>query len=145
MACPSMPNFFMFMGPNATVGHGSLVYSLDWTAEWIVQWLRKMAREDIASIAPKQDVVDELVRYGDEIMKTLTWSGNCKYCCSLFLGRPLIISARRSVLVQEQPHRRARDGHVRRQRHAVPRHGRAHPRRGLRYPLPLAQPLSIHG
>jgi hypothetical protein len=73
-----MPNFFMFMGPNATIGHGSLIYSLDWTAEWIVQWLRKMAREDIASVAPKQDVVDELVRYGDEVMKTLTWTGNCK-------------------------------------------------------------------
>ena len=73
-----MPNFFMFMGPNATIGHGSLIYSLDWTAEWMVQWLRKMAREDIASIAPRQDVVNELVRYGDEVMKTLTWTGNCK-------------------------------------------------------------------
>jgi hypothetical protein len=68
LACPSMPNFFLFTGPNATVGHGSLIYSLDWTAEWIVQWLRKMAREDIASVTPKQDVVDELVRYGDEIV-----------------------------------------------------------------------------
>ncbi|ETI21297.1 hypothetical protein G647_07643 [Cladophialophora carrionii CBS 160.54] len=78
VACPEMPNFFMFMGPNATIGHGSLIYSLDWTAEWIVQWLRKLAREDIASVAPKQDVVDELVRYGDEVMKTLTWTGNCR-------------------------------------------------------------------
>jgi cation diffusion facilitator CzcD-associated flavoprotein CzcO len=78
LACPDMPNFFLFMGPNATVGHGSLMYSLDWAAEWMIQWLRKMAREDIASVAPKQDVTDELVRYGDEIMKTLTWTGNCK-------------------------------------------------------------------
>ena len=72
------------MGPNATIGHGSLIYSLDWTAEWMVQWLRKMAREDIASIAPKQDVVDELVRYGDEIMKTLTWTGNCRFTLPSF-------------------------------------------------------------
>jgi hypothetical protein len=73
-----MPNYFMFGGPNATVGHGSLIYSLDWSAEWMIQWLRKMSREDIASIEPKQQVVDEFVRYGDEIMKTLTWTGNCK-------------------------------------------------------------------
>jgi hypothetical protein len=72
-----MPNYFMFGGPNATVGHGSLIYSLDWSAEWMIQWLRKMSREDIASIEPKQQVVDEFVRYGDEIMKTLTWTGNC--------------------------------------------------------------------
>src|SRR6201999_1507605 len=57
----------------------------DWSAEWMVQWLRKMLREDIASVAPKQDVVDELGRYGDEIMKTLTWTGNC-----IFLPPPFL-------------------------------------------------------
>ena len=36
-----------------------------------------MAREDIASVEPRQQVVDEFVRYGDEIMKTFTWTGNC--------------------------------------------------------------------
>jgi hypothetical protein len=45
----------------------------------MIQWLRKMATEDIASIAPRQEVVDEFVRYGDEIMKTLVWTGNCKF------------------------------------------------------------------
>lgn len=37
-----------------------------------------MAREDIASVAPKQDAVDEFVRYGDQIHKTLTWTGGCR-------------------------------------------------------------------
>ncbi|EMD01190.1 hypothetical protein BAUCODRAFT_29631 [Baudoinia panamericana UAMH 10762] len=78
LACPDMPNLFFFTGPNATVGHGSLIYSLDWSAEWMVSWFRKMAEEDIASIAPKQDVVDEFVRYGDQIHKTLTWTGGCR-------------------------------------------------------------------
>jgi hypothetical protein len=58
LACPDMPSLFFFTGPNATVGHGSLIYSLDWSAEWMLQWIRKMAYEDIASIAPKQEVVD---------------------------------------------------------------------------------------
>ena len=78
LACPEMPNYFIFTGPNATVGHGSLIFSLDWSAEWMVKWLRKMAHEDIASIAPKQEVVDEFVRYGDQIHKTLTWTGACR-------------------------------------------------------------------
>jgi hypothetical protein len=55
----------------------SLIYSLDWSAEWMIRWLRKMAKEDIASIEPRHQVVDEFVRYGDEIMKTFTWTGNC--------------------------------------------------------------------
>jgi hypothetical protein len=51
----SMPNYFSFAGPNATAGHGSLVFSLDWSAEWVMKWLCKMALEDIASIAPRQE------------------------------------------------------------------------------------------
>lgn len=78
LACPDMPNLFFFTGPNATVGHGSLIFSLDWSAEWMIKWIQKMAYEDIASVAPKQEVVDEFVRYGDQIHKTLTWTGGCR-------------------------------------------------------------------
>ncbi|KAK5120511.1 hypothetical protein LTR85_006166 [Meristemomyces frigidus] len=78
LACPDMPNLFFFTGPNATVGHGSLIFSLDWSVEWMVQWIRKMATEDIASISPKQEVVDEFVRYGDQIHETLVWTGGCR-------------------------------------------------------------------
>lgn len=73
-----MPNYFIFTGPNATVGHGSLIFSLEWAADWMVKWLRKMLAEDIASVSPRQDVVDEFVRYGDEIMKRFTWTAGCK-------------------------------------------------------------------
>jgi cation diffusion facilitator CzcD-associated flavoprotein CzcO len=78
LACPDMPNYFIFTGPNATVGHGSLIQSISWSANWMIQWLVKMAREDIANVTPKQDVVDEFVRYGDQIHKTLTWTGACR-------------------------------------------------------------------
>ena len=78
LACPDMPNYFIFTGPNATVGHGSLLESMSWSAEWMVNWFRKIAAEDIGSISPKQDVVDEFVRYGDQIHKTLTWTGGCR-------------------------------------------------------------------
>lgn len=78
VACPDFPNYFIFTGPNATVGHGTLITSMTWTAEYIVKWLVKIAGEDIKSVAPRQDVTDEFVRYGDEIHKTLTWTGGCK-------------------------------------------------------------------
>lgn len=78
VACPDFPNYFIFTGPNATVGHGTLVTSMTWTAEYILKWLRKLASEDIKSVAPKQEATDEFVRYGDEIHKTLSWTGGCK-------------------------------------------------------------------
>ena len=75
--CPDMPNYFIFTGPNATVGHGSLLPSLDWSAEYMTKFIRKMAREDIASVVPKQDATDEFNRYGDAIHQSLVWTGSC--------------------------------------------------------------------
>ena len=77
LACPDFPNYFIFTGPNATVGHGTLIPSMSWTANYIIKWLRKISSEDIKSVVPKQSATDEFVRYGDEIHKTLTWSGGC--------------------------------------------------------------------
>lgn len=103
LACPTMPNLFFFTGPNATVGHGSLIFSLDWSAEWMVRWIRKMAHEDIASIAPKQDVVDEFVRYGDQIHKTLTWTGGCRswYKANRINGRVTATFAGSAILYEK--------------------------------------------
>lgn len=78
LACPNMPNYFIFTGPNATVGHGTLITSMTWSADWMCKWLRKMARENIVSVCPTQRATDEFVRYGDEIHKTLVWTGSCK-------------------------------------------------------------------
>ncbi|TKX18371.1 flavin-binding monooxygenase-like protein 7 [Elsinoe australis] len=72
------PNFFMFGGPNSPVGHGSLMAQLSWTADHICQWIRKMSEEDISSIEPKQECIEEFNAYGDEIMQTLVWSGGCR-------------------------------------------------------------------
>lgn len=77
LACPDFPNYFIFTGPNATVGHGTLITSMDWSAQWMIKWLRKIAAEDIKSVVPRQDATDEFVRYGDRIHDTLTWSGGC--------------------------------------------------------------------
>lgn len=78
VACPDFPNYFIFTGPNATVGHGTLITSMTWTADYILRWIRKIASEDIHSVAPRQDTTDEFVRYADEIHKGLTWTGSCK-------------------------------------------------------------------
>lgn len=42
-----MPNYFIFNGPNACAGHGSLLAVMDWTAEHIAKWAKKIATEDI--------------------------------------------------------------------------------------------------
>lgn len=78
IAAPSMRNYFITLGPNALVGHGSLLKALNWNSDYFVKWLKKMAEEDIKSIVFKTTVVQHLVSYGDEIHKSLVWTGGCK-------------------------------------------------------------------
>ncbi|KAK4942614.1 hypothetical protein LTR10_017743 [Elasticomyces elasticus] len=78
VACPDFPNYFIFTGPNAVVGHGSLVEGLNWTGDYMVKWFKKIVAEDIKSVEPKQAAVNDFVRYGDQVMKTLTWTGACR-------------------------------------------------------------------
>lgn len=78
VAVPGYPNYFMMMGPNCLGGHGSLVESLNWTGDYFVHWVKKMATEDIKYVQPKKKVVEDFIRYSDQIHKTLVWSGGCK-------------------------------------------------------------------
>ncbi|RFU28543.1 hypothetical protein B7463_g7793, partial [Scytalidium lignicola] len=78
VACPDFPNYFIFTGPNAVVGHGSLVEGLGWVSEYMIKWMKKISTEDIKSVEPKQEVVNDFVTYGDKIHKTLTWTGACR-------------------------------------------------------------------
>lgn len=68
----------MFTGPNALIGHGSLMESLGWSAEYMIKWIKKIASEDIKSVAPLESVVEEFVGYSDQIHNTLTWTGACR-------------------------------------------------------------------
>lgn len=78
IAAPDMPNYFITLGPNAVVGHGSLMEALNWNGDYFVQWIKKMAEEDIQYFCPKTKTVKHLVRYADEIHKSLVWTGSCK-------------------------------------------------------------------
>lgn len=72
-----MPNFFMFLGPNAVIAHGSLLEAVNWTGDYIVKWIRKIASEDIKSVTPKSSAVDEFIRYGDVLHEKMVWSDSC--------------------------------------------------------------------
>ncbi|KAF7185128.1 putative sterigmatocystin biosynthesis monooxygenase stcW [Pseudocercospora fuligena] len=78
LCAPNFPNFFTFSGPNAPVGHGSLMASLGWSAEYICKWIQKIAEEDVKYINVKEEVVEEFNTYSDEVMQTLAWSGGCQ-------------------------------------------------------------------
>jgi hypothetical protein len=77
VATDGFPNYFMMMGPNCLGGHGSLVESLNWTGDYFIQMIKKIQTEGIKYVVPKPSAVDAFVKYGDEIHKTLVWTGSC--------------------------------------------------------------------
>ncbi|KAL1955024.1 hypothetical protein VTO42DRAFT_315 [Malbranchea cinnamomea] len=78
VATAGFPNYFIYMGPNSLGGHGSLVESINWTGGCFVKWIQKIATEDIKYVVPKKSAEEAFVRYGNEIHKTLIWTGSCK-------------------------------------------------------------------
>jgi cation diffusion facilitator CzcD-associated flavoprotein CzcO len=42
-----MPNYFVFGGPNAPIGHGSNPLIMAWNADYMLDWIEKIATEDI--------------------------------------------------------------------------------------------------
>lgn len=77
VASKDMPNYFVFLGPNAVVAHGSLVEAINWSGDYMLKWIKKIAQEDIRSVTPKTDVIKELVEYEDRVHDTLIWSDSC--------------------------------------------------------------------
>ncbi|BCS27046.1 flavin-containing monooxygenase [Aspergillus puulaauensis] len=72
-----MPNYFMFGGPNAPVGHSSVPVMLAWSGDYMLDWIEKIAREDINSVVVKDSVVASFNRYAVQSLKRNVWSKGC--------------------------------------------------------------------
>ncbi|KAI8300803.1 FAD-binding monooxygenase moxY [Colletotrichum sp. SAR11_59] len=74
---PDFPNYFMFLGPNAPVGHGSVFTITEHIAKYLVRIIKKCQTEGISAIAPQNSAVDELFEHTQTFMPRTSWSGNC--------------------------------------------------------------------
>ncbi|KAL4746798.1 hypothetical protein BDW72DRAFT_210132 [Aspergillus terricola var. indicus] len=72
-----MPNYFVFGGPNAPIGHGSNPLILAWNADYMLDWIEKIATEDIKSVVVKDSIVHAFNRYAAENLKRCVWSKGC--------------------------------------------------------------------
>ncbi|KAL2831016.1 FAD/NAD(P)-binding domain-containing protein [Aspergillus pseudoustus] len=77
-AVAGMPNYFMFMGPNAPIGHGSVVSIAEQVAKYIVRMLKKCQTEGIKSIVPKASAVQEFTQHARTFLPRTIWAGNCR-------------------------------------------------------------------
>lgn len=68
----------VFLGPNAPIGHGSVLPIVEHAAKYIIQMLYKCQTEGIKSVAPKQEAVADFAEHIAIFMKRTAWSTHCR-------------------------------------------------------------------
>ncbi|KAG4410689.1 hypothetical protein IFR04_016172 [Cadophora malorum] len=78
LAIPDFPNYFVFNGPNACVGNGSLIPVIETAGEYIIKAISRMQRHGVRSLEVRRDAVADLTEHIDVYMPRTVWSGNCR-------------------------------------------------------------------
>ena len=77
LAVDNFPNYFMMCGPSALLGAGSLTSVLEAEGDYIVKCIRKLQKEDYASMMPKQNRVKDFSQFIGEYFKKTIYTDDC--------------------------------------------------------------------
>jgi hypothetical protein len=72
------PNYFTMLGTNSGVGSGSLTAIIEAQGDYIVKCIRKIQKEDYASMTPKNSSIRDFVEYVDEYFKRTVFKDECR-------------------------------------------------------------------
>ncbi|GAW17271.1 hypothetical protein ANO14919_067260 [Xylariales sp. No.14919] len=78
LAVDSFPNFFMMLGPNSAIGAGSLTAMLEAEGDYIVKCIRKLQKEDYATMTVKPARVRDWREYCHVYFKGTVYTDKCK-------------------------------------------------------------------
>ena len=78
VAVDGFPNYLMMFGPNSAIGFGSLTKMFEAEIDYIVKVIRKMQKEDYATVEPKKERVDDFSEYIVEYFKNTVYTDKCK-------------------------------------------------------------------
>ena len=71
------PNFFMMLGPNSSIGAGSLTILLEAQGDYIVKCIRKLQKEDYVTMMPKAARVQDFSDYVGDYFKKTVYMDDC--------------------------------------------------------------------
>ncbi|EHL01173.1 putative sterigmatocystin biosynthesis monooxygenase stcW [Glarea lozoyensis 74030] len=75
---PGFPNYFMFLGPNAPIGHGSVFTITEHVATYIANIILKCQTESILSLAPSTEALDDFYEHINAFMPRTAWASTCR-------------------------------------------------------------------
>ncbi|CAG8984286.1 hypothetical protein HYALB_00010711 [Hymenoscyphus albidus] len=75
---PDFPNYFMFLGPNAPIGHGSVITIIEHVATYIASIIQKCQTESILSLSPSSVALDDYYEHIEAFMPRTAWASTCR-------------------------------------------------------------------
>ncbi|KAJ9501190.1 hypothetical protein H2202_002984 [Exophiala xenobiotica] len=78
LAAPNFPNHFMFLGPNAPIGHGSVLPIVEHSTKYIIRMLHKCQTQGIKAVEAKQEAVDDFTEHVDTFVERAAWTSHCR-------------------------------------------------------------------
>jgi hypothetical protein len=68
----------VFLGPNAPIGHGSVLPIVEHSTKYMIRLMHKCQTERIRSVVVRKEAADDFTAHCDEFMKRTAWSSHCR-------------------------------------------------------------------
>ncbi|KAI1630479.1 cyclohexanone monooxygenase [Exophiala viscosa] len=78
VATNNFPNYFMFLGPNSPVGHGSVLPIIEHNTKYLINFMKKIQTQNIKSVSPKVEAIRDFNIHITEFMKRTAWATPCR-------------------------------------------------------------------
>ncbi|KAH3985946.1 hypothetical protein HBH98_112100 [Parastagonospora nodorum] len=74
----SFPNLFTMLGPNASIGSGSLTKMIETVGDYIIKCVRKIQKENIAAMVVKKAREEDFTAYVDAYFQGTVFADECR-------------------------------------------------------------------
>lgn len=71
------PNLFLLLGPNAALGHNSMIYMIESQIAYILDCLRTIERRGVQTVEVRQEVQEQFVSEIQQRMRSTAWNSGC--------------------------------------------------------------------
>lgn len=78
VSVPHFPNYLVYLGPFAPVGHGSILPILEQESKYFMQLFEKMSHELVTSFEPLEEAVADFAEHRKLLLKRTAWASPCR-------------------------------------------------------------------
>ncbi|KAK5048147.1 hypothetical protein LTR84_005817 [Exophiala bonariae] len=74
----NFPNYFMYLGPNCPIGHGSVLPIIEHATKYFINLFKKIQTQNIKAVVPKSAAVRDFYEQTDKFMERTAWTTPCR-------------------------------------------------------------------